>query len=288
MGAGASQPVGRPGIDRPFTKSELDAIPRLSVPMLHVFGPKKGQTVVLEFRALRPPESSTDAEVIVHKTLLREDFPTNEATVQKVVDKLLEFTSQNGYKVPLNESRRRPTVAQSLVSSAARAIFVQYDVDRSSAIDANELAAMMSHVHQAHMAASGEATSVPELDIKALDKSLASAAKIIAALDSDGNGYLEEDEFCDAIVRSFGWSFEQRTKNIIKLAKKDPEMIDCFEKFFSGVRFCIGHIIERTSAAIVDRCLNPPESLAKSEAELQEAERAAAANTTDEPEEAEL
>ena len=71
MGSGASKPLGRPGIDRPLTKSELEAIPRLSVPMLHVFGPKKGQRVVLNFRALRPPETSTDAEIRVHKALER-------------------------------------------------------------------------------------------------------------------------------------------------------------------------------------------------------------------------
>ena len=285
MGGGASKTAGKPGIDRPFTQTELDAIPRLNVPMLHVFGPKKGQRAVLKFRALRPPETSTDAEIRVHKALAKEDFPTNESTVQKIVDKLLAFTMENGYQVPSNESRRRPTVAQSLVGSAARAIFVQYDVDRSGAIDANELAAMMSHVHQAQAAVAGESSTTAGIDIKKLDASLASAAKIIAALDSDGNGYLEEDEFCSAIVRSFGWATEMRTQNISKLARKDPDMIECFEKFFAGVRFCVGHIIERTSAAIVDRCLNPPESLAKSEAELQAAERVAAANLDAEDEE---
>ena len=45
MGGGASKVSGKPGIDRPFTQSELESIPRLSVPMLHVFGPKKGQSV---------------------------------------------------------------------------------------------------------------------------------------------------------------------------------------------------------------------------------------------------
>lgn len=285
MGGGASKPAPRPGIDRPLTRSELEAIPRLSIPMLHVFGPKKGKSVTLNFRALRPPETSEDAEIRVHNALRKHDFPTTESTVQKVVDKLIEFTNQNGYKLASNDSRRRPTVAQSLVGSAARAIFVQYDVDRSNAIDANELAAMMSHVHQAQAATTGESSTTAELDIKRLDTSLASAAKIIAALDMDGNGYLEEDEFCDAIVRSFGWTTEQRTRNIMILARKDPDMIECFENFFAGVRFCVGHIIERTSAAIVDRCLNPPESLAKSEAELLAAERVAAANSTEEDEE---
>ena len=204
MGGGASKVSGKPGIDRPFTQSELESIPRLSVPMLHVFGPKKGQSVTLKFRALRPPETTTDAEIRVHKALVKEDFPATESSVQKIVDKLIEFTVQNGYNISANDSRRRPTVAQSLVGSAARAIFVQYDVDRSGAIDANELAAMMSHVRQAQAAAAGEETTVPELNIKTLDASLASAAKIIASLDMDGNGYLEEDEFCDATVRSFG------------------------------------------------------------------------------------
>ena len=106
------------------------------------------------------------------------------------------------------------------------------------------------------------------MDLKSLDAGLTGASRIIDALDTDGNGFLEEDEFCDAIVRSFGWTVEQRMKNISKLAKKDPKVITVFEMFFDGVRFCVGHIIQRTSAAIVDRCLNPPETLDKSEAAL--------------------
>lgn len=284
MGGGASKPIGKPGIDRPFTKSELEAIPKLSVPMLHVFGPKRGTTSVLKFRALRAPETIADAEIRVHRALTTAGLPATETAVQKIVDQLIEFTQENGYQISNNESRRRPTVAQALVSSAARAIFVQYDVDRSGAIDANELAAMIGHVHQARTAASNE-DDAADITLKELDTSLASASKIIAALDSDGNGYLEEDEFCDSIVRSFGWSTEQRLKNISKLSRKDPEMTECFENFFSGVRFCVGHIIKQTSAAIVDRCLNPPETLAKSEAELLAAESVASANSLPENEE---
>ena len=49
-------------------------------------------------------------------------------------------------------------------------------------------------------------------------------------------------------------------------------MIECFENFFQAA--LLG-ILLSTSAAIVDRYLNPPESLAKSEAEPA-AERVAA------------
>lgn len=54
--------------------------------------------------------------------------------------------------------------------------------------------------------------------------SLTGAEKIINILDADGNGNLDEDEFVDAIVRSFGWSVEMRVENISKLSKGNDEI----------------------------------------------------------------
>ena len=271
MGAGTSK--NRLLMAKAVEQAKLDKIPRMEVPLTYVFGPKKGQTVTLKFRALRQPETSTDAEFRVHGALTTAGLPATESSVQKLVDKLLAFTRANtDYDPPANECRRRPTVAQALVGSAARAIFVQYDADRSNSIDAEELAAMMAHVQQARAQARGDETS-PELAAKTVHVGMAGAQRIIAALDTDQSGCLEEDEFCDAIVRSFGWSLETRIKNIHKLAKGDPEVIEFFDSFFDGVRFCVGHIIQRTSAAIVERCLNPPDELAKSEAALASAEK---------------
>ena len=52
--------------------------------------------------------------------------------IQKIIDRLIVFTKdKTSYKVPGNQPRRRPTVAQTLVGSAARAIFIQYDADKS-------------------------------------------------------------------------------------------------------------------------------------------------------------
>ena len=93
--------------------------------MLHVFGPKKAKCNA-GFRALRPRNHHRCRDPRP-QGLVKEDFPATESSVQKIVDKLIEFTVQNGYNVSANTQH---TVAQSLVGSAARAIFVQYDVDR--------------------------------------------------------------------------------------------------------------------------------------------------------------
>ena len=89
--------------------------------------------MTLKFRALKPPETTNDAEYRIHKRLQREGWTTpTESMIQKIIDRLIIFTKDKTlYKVPGNQPRRRPTVAQTLVGSAARAIFIQYDADKS-------------------------------------------------------------------------------------------------------------------------------------------------------------
>ena len=58
------------------------------------------------------------------------------------------------------------------------------------------------------------------------------AEKIIEALDADGNETLDEDEFCDAIIQSFGWTGITRKKNIQKLAKSNIDVRASKEIFF--------------------------------------------------------
>ena len=267
MGGGSSKTAAAT-----IAASSLANIPVLEVTMKHIFGSRKGTSAVLKFRALRAPETTTDAEYRIHKALQKEQFEPTEPCIQKLVDKLVTFTRKNGYQVPGNQARRRPTVAQTLVGAAARAIFIQYDADKSGNIDSNELSAMMTNVRQAMAASDGE-EYVPSDDDRTV--SLHSAAKLIAAMDIDGNGNLDEDEFCDAIVRSFGWSIDQRKSNIQILAKGDRELIAFMDLFFNGVRFCVGHIIESTSTAVIEKCLNPLEHLNKGEAEILAAERVA-------------
>jgi hypothetical protein len=254
------------------------SLPIMEVPMKHLFGRKRGDTAILKFRALKPPESTTDAEYRIHSALQKEGFEPTEPTIQKIVDRLIVFTHKTGYKVPGNQPRRRPTVAQTLVGSAARAIFIQYDADKSGNIDAAELSAMMTNVRQA-LAAEKDESYEPTL--KDRETSLKGADKIIQILDADGNGNLDEDEFCDAIVRSFGWSVEMRVQNIQKLAKGDKEIVGYMEEFFNGVRFCVGHILQNTTAAVIEKCMNPPEMMDKAEAELLAAERVASAKGSD-------
>ena len=114
MGGGGSKAASAAA-----TAASLENIPVLNVPMKHVFGPRKGEMVILKFRALRSPETTTDAEYRIHKALQREDFEPTEPCVQKLVDRLVVFTRENGYQVPGNQARRRPTVAQTLIGSAA-------------------------------------------------------------------------------------------------------------------------------------------------------------------------
>ena len=47
------------------------------------------------------------------------------------------------------------------------------------------------------------------------------------------------------------------------------------EEFFDGVRYCVGIILERTTAAVIEKCLNPPEEMDKSEVERRAAEQVA-------------
>ena len=47
------------------------------------------------------------------------------------------------------------------------------------------------------------------------------------------------------------------------------------DNFFNGVRFCVGHILQNTSAAVIEKCMNPPENMNKAEAQLLAAERVA-------------
>lgn len=278
MGGGGSKAASAAA-----TAASLENIPVLNVPMKHVFGPRKGEMVILKFRALRSPETTTDAEYRIHKALQREDFEPTEPCVQKLVDRLVVFTRENGYQVPGNQARRRPTVAQTLIGSAARAIFMQYDEDKSGNIDASELSAMMTNVRQAMASVDDEEEDFdPTEEDRKL--SLKGAAKLIGLLDADGNGTLDEDEFCDSIVRSFGWTVEQRIDNIKILSKGDPEITNFMNLFFNGVRFCVGHILESTSAKVIEKCLHPPESLKKGEAELLAAERVLMSTTKDEQE----
>jgi hypothetical protein len=268
MGGGASKSGNSSSSEVP-----LADIPILEIRMKHIFGSKKGETSVLKFRALRRPETTNDAEYRIHSGLQREGFEPTEPMIQRIVDRLLVFTKEKtSYKVPGNQPRRRPTVAQTLVGSAARAIFIQYDADKSGNIDAMELSAMMINVRQAKAAESGDDFDPSESD---REISMNGAEKIIEALDADGNDTLDEDEFCDAIIQSFSWTVPMRATNIQKLAKGDPSIIQSMEEFFDGVRYCVGIILERTTAAVIEKCLNPPEGMDKSDAELLAAERVA-------------
>jgi Ca2+-binding EF-hand superfamily protein len=252
------------------TAAALENIPVLQVPMKHLFGKRKGETVTLKFRALRPPETTTDAEYRIHKALQMEGFEPTEPMINKLIDRLVTFTRENGYKVPGNQARRRPTVTQTLIGSATRAIFSQYDQDNSGSIDATEFSTMMTNVRRAMANDKGE-EFIPTEEDRIM--SLKGAEKVINALDADGNGTMDEDEFCDAVVRSFEWSTEERIKNIKILSKNNQELIDFMNLFFNGMRFCVGHILESTSASIIEKCLNPIETLEKGEAEILAAER---------------
>tara|TARA_B100000780_G_C21048551_1_gene420974 strand:+ start:267 stop:1073 length:807 start_codon:yes stop_codon:yes gene_type:complete len=260
------------GSSKPQAQRRFSDLPILEVPLKHLFGPKRGETSILKFRALKAPETTSDAEYRIHSALQKDGFEPTESMVQKIVDRLVTFTRKNGYQVPGNQPRRRPTVAQTLVGSAARAIFIQYDIDKSGNIDAAELSAMMTNVRQAQAAAKGDVFEPTEED---RTMSLTGAEKIINILDADGNGNLDEDEFVDAIVRSFGWSVEMRVENISKLSKGNDEIIFLMDNFFNGVRFCVGHILQNTSAAVIEKCMNPPENMNKAEAQLLAAERVA-------------
>ena len=119
----------------------------LSLPLPPSLTPKKGTEVTLKFRALKPPETTNDAEYRIHKRLQREGWTTpTESMIQKIIDRLIVFTKdKTSYKVPGNQPRRRPTVAQTLVGSAARAIFIQYDADKSGVREILDIIDLLLH-----------------------------------------------------------------------------------------------------------------------------------------------
>lgn len=88
---------------------------------------------------------------------------------------------------------------------------------------------MMINVRQAKAAEKGIEFTPSENDRAA---SMKGAEKIIEALDADGNDTFDEDEFCDAIIQSFGWTGTTRKKNIQKLAKSNTDVRNRTRNFF--------------------------------------------------------